>query len=106
MARALPTEFDLIQLYQQFCADLTQAQSLEAGVNRCVALLESCFASRVCGIEWGVSQSLRSLGPHPGAQTHQPTPEELAQLRQGEPAIRADGEQVVSAFAPLRPQGA
>jgi signal transduction histidine kinase/putative methionine-R-sulfoxide reductase with GAF domain len=105
MARALPTEFDLIQLYQQFCADLTQAQSLEAGVDRCVALLESCFAPRTCGVEWGVGHGLRVLGPNPGAQTHQPTPDELAQLRRGEPAIRADGEHIAAGFAPLCAQG-
>jgi signal transduction histidine kinase/transcriptional regulator with GAF, ATPase, and Fis domain len=106
MARALPTEFDLIQIYQQFCADLTQAQSLEAGVHRCVALLESCFAPRSCAVEWGVGQNLRILGPNPGAQTHHPSPEELAQLRGGEPVVRADGELVVAGFAPLRAQGA
>jgi signal transduction histidine kinase/putative methionine-R-sulfoxide reductase with GAF domain len=106
MARALPTEFDLIQLYQQFCADLTQAQSLEAGVDRCVALLESCFAPRACGVEWGMDRGLRVLGPNPGAQTHQPAPDELAQLRGGEPAIRADGEHIAACFAPLRAQGA
>jgi signal transduction histidine kinase/putative methionine-R-sulfoxide reductase with GAF domain len=106
MARALPTEFDLIQLYQQFCADLAQAQSLEAGVDRCVALLESCFAPRVCAVEWGLGQSLRTLGPNSGAQIHQPTPEELGQLKRGEPAIRADGERILAGFAPLRAQAA
>ncbi|HET9221480.1 MAG TPA: GAF domain-containing protein, partial [Roseiflexaceae bacterium] len=105
MARALPTEFDLIQLYQQFCADLTQAQSLEAGVHRCVALLESCFAPRACAVEWGLGQELRSLRSNPAAPTHQPTPEELAKLRRGASAIRADGD-VVAGFAPLRALGA
>src|SRR5262245_50311793 len=106
MARALPTEFDLIQLYQQFCADLTQAQSLEAGVDRCVTLLEQCLTPRACGVGWGAVQRLRARAPHSNTQTHQPQPEELAQLGRGEPVIRVDGERIAAAFAPLRAQGA
>ena len=52
MARALPTEYAPTQLYQQFCADLAQAQSLGAVVDRCIAFMRTCFSPRSCGVAW------------------------------------------------------
>src|SRR5689334_15986916 len=67
MARALPTELDLTQLYQQFCAELTQVQTLMAGVDSCAALIESCFAPRSYSIVWDTGRGPHVLTPYPGA---------------------------------------
>ena len=105
MARALPTEFAPTQLYQQFCADLAQAQSLGAVVDRCIAFMGTCFSPRSCGIAWDSVGGPRVLGPQSDAPIPQPDTEERACLKNGETVSRVVGERVVECFAPLRAGG-
>ncbi|MFL5803047.1 MAG: GAF domain-containing protein [Roseiflexaceae bacterium] len=106
MARALSAEFDQSQLYRQFCANLTQAETLRAGVDYCIAILETCFAPRSCGIGWDVSHGPRVREVHLAAPSMRPDADELLQLKNGELAIHSAGDRVVACFAPLRARGA
>jgi signal transduction histidine kinase len=106
MAPALPTEFDQSQLYRRFCANLTQAETLRVGVDHCIAILETCFAPRFCGIVWDAGPGLRVRDPQPAAPAHYPSADEILQLKNGEHVIHSAGDRVAACFAPLRARGA
>ena len=106
MERLVPSEIGNAPLYQQFCTDLTQASSLEAAVESCLALLDACFSPHWCQIVWAAGDSTRVLGSHPDAPPWLPNPHERALLEQGELALQTVGDRVVGCYAPLRARGA
>lgn len=105
MSRAVSSRIDSTRLYHQFCADLAQAQSLDAAVACCVALLDTCFTPRSSGIVWGARGSARVLGPDPATPPWAPDDEELLWLEKGELVIRVSGDRRFGCCAPLRARG-
>ncbi len=101
MALSFPAETDLAQHYSQLSADLAQAQNLEAGAACCVAMLEARFAPRSSQIVWDADQCARVLSSD-NQTPIQPTVQELTLLKQGQLALRMQGERVLACFAPLR----
>jgi len=104
MLRSIPQEIDLAQISQQFCADLARAQSLEAGVACCIALLDTCFSPHSCQVVLVGSADARVLGPQTGPPML-PEAEELLWLEKGELVIRPGGEHALECIAPLLARG-
>jgi signal transduction histidine kinase/transcriptional regulator with GAF, ATPase, and Fis domain len=105
MPRSIPHEIDLVPIYQQFCADLAQAQSLAAGVASCVAFLDTYFTPESCQIVWSSGTNAHVLGPDRDTAPSLPTDEERTWLQQGELVLRFVGEHPYECFAPLRARG-
>ncbi len=80
MACALPTETDQLQIYRQFCANLTQAETLQAGIASCIAIVETWFAPAFCTIVWETSYGPRVRDPYPTALAHSPDANEILRL--------------------------
>jgi GAF domain-containing protein len=100
-----PIEVDFVQLHRQLSAELAQAQSLDAGVSSCLALIDSYFSPQSCQLAWGADRTAYPLGPRSEAPLHQPSAAELALLWQGELALCTAAGHVAAAFAPLRARG-
>src|SRR5689334_23361668 len=100
MAFPFPAETDLAQNLGQFAAELAQAQTLEAGALASAAMLEARFAPQAVQLVWGAERQARVINS--AEPLFQPTAEEQAQLRQGQYALRHQGERVLACFAPLR----
>src|SRR3954464_12936618 len=106
MPRTLPAEITYMQPYQRFCVAVTQADSMEVGVNHCVALLEQCFAPGACHVIWTPGRDTRILGPYAARAPKDPTADERLRLRCGELVLHVAGGQVTVCFAPLLARGA
>jgi GAF domain-containing protein len=92
---------DRMQPYWQFCADLAKVRGLNAGVNCCLAFLETCFSPQLCQIIWNVDQNLHLLGSHPGSPLYAPDANEKLLLENGELVLRVEAEHIVTALVPL-----
>src|SRR5687768_12693621 len=106
MAYAPPAEADQLQLYRQFCTNLTQAETLRAGVDACITIVEAYFAPRSCEIVWATNSDSRLPDPDPVALAQRPDTDELLRLKNGEIVIRSTGDHLEVCFAPLQARGA
>jgi signal transduction histidine kinase len=98
-------EADLSQLFSQLSADLAQAQSIDEAATYCAHMLQAVLAPYSCQLAWGSGDARRQLGVHTESALIQPDAQELALLHAGQLALRADGDQVLACFAPLRARG-
>jgi K+-sensing histidine kinase KdpD len=105
MARALPAEFDVMQHYQQFCAELNQARSVQEAVASCVALLTTTLSPNTCAFIWKARRGPYQLYPSTPLAIAPPSPNELALLASGELVLRRDSSEVHASLAPLRASG-
>src|SRR5687768_15156702 len=98
-------EADLSQLFSQLSADLAQAQSIDEAASYCAHMLQAALAPYSCQLVWGGGDARRQLGVHTESALIQPDAQELALLHAGQLTLRADGDQVLACFAPLRARG-
>lgn len=105
MSRFVPRAIDVTDIWQQFCTDLAQMQSLDAAVIRCAAFLDSCFTPRLSQIVWREGVDVRLLHSSIDRAIVLPGAGEMHRLARHELAFCAVEEHVSRCFAPILVRG-
>ncbi|HEX5689862.1 MAG TPA: GAF domain-containing protein, partial [Roseiflexaceae bacterium] len=105
MAFVLSAASDVLSHYQQFCAALTQARTVQDAVQSCVTLFGETIAPHAGRLIWQTKDGSTQLYSAGTPSATEPNADELAGLARGELVLRKISADVLRCTAPLRARG-